>query len=173
MMTAPVTASAQTQSTEEESPTVASTSGNRIFYGFNLGSAEWADGASKTYDCGFVSYPFDLAEKGTVHYSYLSQPTVGAFAGCGKDGILYAALYEYGQAPVPTDFVAYNTFNGALDVIGRWNPEQSDFKPQDMTYDPVSGKIYAMGFGGNEGGLYEVDVTTAKFTKVCSTNVGG
>ena len=28
--------------------------GNRVFYGFNLGSAEWADGAGKTYDCGFV-----------------------------------------------------------------------------------------------------------------------
>ena len=173
MITVSHTATAQGQAAGDDSPTIASSSGNRIFYGFNLGSAEWADENGKTYDCGFVSYPFDLSEKGTVHRSYLSEPTVDAFAGCGKDGILYAALYEYTQAPTPTDFVAYNTYNGVLEIVGKWNPEKSNFKPQDMTYDPVSGKIYAMGFGDGDGGLYEVDVTTATFTKVCSTNVGG
>ena len=68
--------------------------GNRVFYGFNLGSSEWAEGAKK-YDCGFVSYPFDLSEKGTVLHSYLFSPNTGAYAGGGKDGIIYVALYDY------------------------------------------------------------------------------
>jgi len=142
--------------------------GNRVFYGFNLGSAEWSDGASKTYDCGFVSYPLDLSEEGTVLKSYLPRPTVGAFAGACKDGIIYAALYEYGFSPMPTDLVAYNIYNGTEKVIGKWNPEQTNFKPLDMTYDAVSDKMYAIA-----DGLYEVDLNTATFTKICPLNSGG
>lgn len=150
--------------------------GNRVFYGFNLGSAEWSDGAAKTYDCGFVSYPFDLSEKGTVLDSYLSSPNTGAYAGGGKDGIIYAVLYEYTtstEQPTATDLVSYNTYNGLTEVIGKWNPEQTGFKPQDMTYDPVSGKMYSLGFDNGVSGLYEVDLTNATFTHICDLQGGG
>lgn len=150
--------------------------GNRVFYGFNLGSAEWADGAGKTYDCGFVSYPFDLSEKGTVLHSYLFSPNTGAYAGGGKDGIIYVALYDYTtstQQPTATDLVAYNTYNGTIESIGKWNPDQTNFKPQDMTYDAVSGKMYSLGFENGVSGLYEVDLTNATFTHLCDLQGGG
>lgn len=149
--------------------------GNRVIYGFNLGSAEWADGPAKTYDCGFVSYPFDLSEKGTVLQSYLSRPTTGVYAGAGVEGIIYACEYDYSTStsmPEPGDFVAYNTFNGLVERIGPWNPEKTSFKPSDMTYNVADGKIYAVGYE-NGGGLYEVDPTTGKFTLVCPIQSGG
>lgn len=150
--------------------------GNRVFYGFNIGSAEWADGGSKTYDCGFVSYPFDLSENGTVLKSYLDSPSTGAYAGAAKDGILYAVLYDYTtstEQPTATNIVGYNIYNGTLEIVGQWNPEQTGFKPQDMTYDPVSDKIYALGYDSGFGGLYELDLNTAKFNLICETAAGG
>jgi len=150
--------------------------GNRVFYGFNLGSAEWADGLAKQYDCGFVSYPFDLSETGTVLKSYLPTPSTGAYAGAGKDGIVYAALYDYTTAtmqPIAGDLVAYNTYNGTEEHIGKWNPNQTNFKPQDMTYDAVSGKMYSLGYDNGSSGLYEVNLSTAEFTLVCELKGGG
>lgn len=155
---------------------MAAAPGNRVFYGFNLGSAEWADGASKTYDCGFVSYPFDLSENGTVLHSYLSSPSTGAYAGAGKDGVLYVVMYDYTtstEQPTATDLMAYNTYNGLLESVGKWNPDQTSFKPQDMTYDAVSGNMYAIGYDNGVSSLYTVDLTNAKFTPVCELEEGG
>lgn len=149
--------------------------GNRVIYGFNVGSAEWED-ETKDYDCGFVSYPFDLSDTGTVLHSYLSSPNTAAYAGAGKDGILYAVLYDFTNStmqPTATDVVAYNTYNGTLETIGKWNPEQTAFKPQDMTYDYVSGKMYAVGYDSGMGGLYELDLTNGKFTLICEMQGGG
>ena len=148
--------------------------GNRVFYGFNLGSAEWADG-EKTYDCGFVSYPFDLSERGTVLKSYLPTPNVGVFAGAGIEGIIYACEYIYSSSssqPEPSDFVAYNTFNGTIERIGKWNPEGTSFKPSDMTYSVADGKLYAIGYE-NGSGLYEVNPETGEFTLICNLTSGG
>ena len=145
--------------------------GNRVIYGFNMGSAEWADpSVGKLYDCGFVSYPFDLSDNGTVLHSYLSAPTTGVYAGAGIEGVIYACEYTYTtstQQPIATDLVAYNVFNGKLERIGQWNPEQSDFKPSDMTYDVANGKMYAVGFHDSRSAIYELDVNTAVFTEVC------
>lgn len=154
---------------------LAAAPGNRVFYGFNLGSAEWKDEV-KAYDCGFVSYPFDLSEKGTVLHSYLDQTSVGAYAGGGKDGIVYVVLYEYTtstEQPKATDLMAYNTYNGLLESVGQWNPEQTAFKPQDMTYDAVSGNMYAIGYENGVSALYTVDLSTAKFDKVVNLQIGG
>lgn len=145
--------------------------GNRVIYGFNMGSAEWADATiGKTYDCGFVSYPFDLSEEGTVLHSYLPTPSTGVYAGTGVEGIIYACEYIYTtstQQPQATDLVAYNVYSGKLERIGQWNPNQTDLKPSDMTYDMVSGKLYAVGFANSRSSIYEVDMNTAAFTRVC------
>ena len=145
--------------------------GNRVIYGYNLGSAEWADvSPNKTYDCGFVSYPFDLSDTGTVLHSYLSSPTTGVYAGTGKEGIIYACEYTYStstQQPVATDLVAYNVFNGKLERIGKWNPEQTDLKPSDMTYDIKNDKVYAVAFHDSRSGIYEVNLETAGFSLLC------
>lgn len=149
--------------------------GNRVIYGFNLASAEWADGPAKRYDCGFVSYPFDLSEKGTVLESYLPTPTKAVYAGAGIDGIIYACEYNYSTStsqPEASDFVAYNVFNGTLERIGKWNPENTSFKPSDMTYSVADGKLYAVGFM-NGSGLYEVNPATGEFTLICSLPAGG
>lgn len=148
--------------------------GNRVFYGFNLGSAEWAD-SEKTYDCGFVSYPFDLSERGTVLMSYYSNQNVGVYAGAGIDGIIYACEYIYSKStsmPEPSDFVAYNIFNGTLERIGKWNPEMTAMKPSDMTYSVADGKLYAICYD-NGSGLYEVNPETGEFTLICSLVAGG
>lgn len=138
--------------------------GNRVIYGFNRASGEWAS-ETKEYDCGFVSYPFDLSETGTVLKSYLDNPNVSIYAGAAIDGIFYGCEYEFvtsTQQPTALDLVSYNIYNGHKEHIGQWNPEQSYLKPSDMTYNPVDGKLYAMGFDG-ESGLYEVDITTGQF----------
>lgn len=148
--------------------------GGRVFYGFNLGSAEWSPDY-RGYDCGFVSYPFDLKGEGTVLNSFLPTPTRAVYAGAGIDGVIYACEYEYASStsmPEPTDFISYNTVNGSLRRIGKWNPEGSSFKPSDMTYSIKDDKLYAIGFE-NGTGLYEVDRNTGEFTKICSLSAGG
>lgn len=154
--------------------------GNRVFYGFSLGSAEFADN-NKEYDFGFVSYPFDPTENdaeifGDMLNSYYDHPYLGIFAGAGVDGLIYACEYEVAgimMQPQAGDLVVYNTFNGTKEIIGQWNPGQTDFKPQDMSWSEKDGKMYAVGFEDSRSGLYELDLNTAKFTKICNINGGG
>ena len=152
----------------------AATPGNRVFYGYNLGSEEWAEGF-KTYDCGFVSYPFDLSADGKVLKSYLSTPSKAVYAGAGIEGGIYAYEYEYSSStsmPEPTDFVSYNTINGVYTRIAKWNEAKTNFKPSDMTYSIKDDKLYAVGY--DEGsGLYEVDRNTGAFTLVCPLTEAG
>ncbi|MDE6338325.1 MAG: choice-of-anchor J domain-containing protein, partial [Muribaculaceae bacterium] len=152
--------------------------GNRVCYAYTLGSAEFAD-ATKDYDYGFVAYPFDPSEDdaeitGTMLDSYYADHSKGVFAGAGVDGILYACEYTMASgAPVPSDFVMYNTFNGTKESIGLWNPMYTAFKPQDMTWSEKDQKMYALGFEQGTSALYEVDLNTAKFTLVCYIKNGG
>ncbi|MDE6339249.1 MAG: choice-of-anchor J domain-containing protein [Muribaculaceae bacterium] len=154
--------------------------GNRVFYGFTLGSAEFADD-TKEYDFGFVSYPFDPTEKdaeifGDMMKSYYDNPNLGIFAGAGVDGLIYACEYEAAgimMQPEAGDLVVYNTFNGTKESIGKWNPEQTDFKPQDMSWSEKDGKMYAIGYENSQSGLYVLDLENAKFTKICNVNGGG
>lgn len=154
--------------------------GNRVFYGFSLGSAEFAD-ATKEYDYGFVSYPFDPTEDdaeifGKMLDSYYENPSVGVYAGTGVNGLIYACEYSASgvmMQPQPGDMVVYNTFNGTKEIIGQWNPENTDFKPQDMTWSEKDGKMYAVGFSQSKSGLYEVDIKNAKFKFLCNLTGGG
>lgn len=151
--------------------------GNRTFYAFTLGSAEFADG-TKDYDYGFVAYPFDPTEEDAEIYgemldSYYDSQNVGVYAGAGVDGLLYACEYSSSGAmmqPVAGNLVVYNTINGTKEIIGQWNPENTDFKPQDMAWSEKDGKMYAVGYEKSQSGLYELDLKTAKFTKLCDLN---
>ena len=153
--------------------------GNRTMYAFTLGSAEFAD-ATKDYDYGFVSYPFDPTEEDTEIYgemldSYYGTPNVGVYAGAGVDGLIYACEYSASGSmmqPVAGNLVVYNTINGLKEIIGNWNPENTDFKPQDLSWSEKDGKMYAIGFEKSQSGLYELDLKTAKFTKLCDVYNG-
>ena len=154
--------------------------GNRTMYAFTLGTAELAN-ENIEYDWGFVSYPFDPTETdgyvgATMLQSYSETPTRGIYAGAGVDGLIYACEYEAAglmESPVPTYFVVYNTFNGLREEIGLWNPEQTDFKVQDMTWSEKDQKMYAVGYEKSSFGLYEVDLKTGKFTFLGKPANGG
>ncbi|MDE7181072.1 MAG: choice-of-anchor J domain-containing protein [Muribaculaceae bacterium] len=154
--------------------------GNRVFYGFTLGSAEFAT-ESRPYDYGFVKYPFNPSDEdaeilGDLLDSYYDTPFVGVYAGTGVDGLIYACEYEFyssTSAPTATNLVVYNTFNGLKEAVGPWNPDQTDFKPQDMAWSKKDGKMYAIGFESSRSGLYEVDINSGKFTKLCNITNGG
>ena len=155
---------------------ITATHGNRVIYGYSMGSAEFA--TADGYDCGFVHYPFNPAQeggliKGEVLDSYLDSSYIGVYAGTGVEGLLYAVEYEFTTSltqPMATNLVCYNVFNGLKEVIGQWNPDQTDFKPQDMSYNEADGKIYAVGYEGSQSGLYTLDPSTAKFTLVTKLN---
>ena len=148
--------------------------GERVIYGYSMGSAEF--NTEKGYDTGFVMYPFDPSEsngyfEGEMLESYLDTPYVGVYAGTGVEGLLYAVEYEFSTSltqPLATNLVCYNVFNGSKEVIGQWNPGQTDFKPQDMSYNEKDGKIYAVGFEESRSGLYTLDLNSATFTLVCN-----
>lgn len=152
--------------------------GNRVFYAFTLGSAEFAD-ETKDYDYGFVAYPFDPSDNeaeflGTILNSYYADHNKGVFAGAGVDGIIYACEYTMvSGAPVPSDFIRYNTFNGTKESLGLWNPMYTGFKPQDMTWCEADQKMYALGFEQGTSALYEVDLSNGKFTRMCDIKNGG
>lgn len=154
--------------------------GNRVFYGFTLGSAEFAD-AEKEYDYGFVSYPFDPTEDDAEIYgdmlnSYYDSKGVGVYAGAGVDGLIYACEYVVTGSMMPPqagNLIVYNTFNGLKESIGMWNPDQTDFKPQDMSWSEKEGKMYAVGYESSASGLYTLDLETAKFTRLCTIGNGG
>ncbi|MDE7414629.1 MAG: choice-of-anchor J domain-containing protein [Muribaculaceae bacterium] len=154
--------------------------GNRVFYGFSLGSAEFADG-TKDYDYGFVSYPFDPTESeaeifGKILDSYYDTPSTGVFAAAGVDGLIYACEYTVSgtmSSPIPGDLVVYNTFNGLKETIGSWERPGTNFKPQDMSWSEKDRKMYAVGFEGGQSGLYELDLKTAEFSKICTIMNGG
>lgn len=154
--------------------------GNRVFYGFSLGSAEFAD-ETKTYDFGFVSYPFDPAASeaefyGNILDSYYSTPSVGVFAGAGIEGIIYACEYAAAgvmTSPVPGNLVKFNTFNGTKEIIGEWSGETPSFKPQDLAWSEKDSKMYAIGYENSASGLYELDLSTAKFKLINKITNGG
>ncbi len=152
--------------------------GNRTFYAFTLGSAEFADD-TKDYDYGFVSYPFDPTETdgeffGTILNSYYENHNIGSFAAAGVDGIIYSCEYTVASgAPVSSFMVKYNTFNGTKEIIGLWNPMWTSFRPQDMTWSEKDQKMYALGFEQGTSSLFEVDLETAEFTKICDIKNGG
>ena len=153
---------------------------NRQFFAYTLGSAEFAD-ETKDYDYGFVAYPFNPSESdasilGTLLNSYMENGSAyrGVYAAAGVNGLIYACEYEIvSGAPAPGNFVVYNTFNGSKEIIGRWNPNWTDFKPQDMTWCEKDQKMYATGFGNSVGGLYEVDLKTGLFTRLTGVTNGG
>ena len=152
--------------------------GNRKIYGYSMGSAEFQN--EQGYDCGFVAYPFDPSEKdaefwGEMLDSYLDTPNTGVYAGTGVEGLLYVVEYEFSTSltqPMATNLVCYNIFNGTREVIGQWNPDQTDFKPQDMSYNEKDGKIYAVGFERSQSGLYTLDINTATFTRIATLQTG-
>ncbi|MDE7441080.1 MAG: choice-of-anchor J domain-containing protein [Muribaculaceae bacterium] len=156
---------------------ITATPGNRVIYGYSMGSAEFTE-TNQGYDCGFIAYPFNPNEDGgeidgEMLNSYLDTPYIGVYAGTGVEGLLYVVEYEFSTSltqPMATNLVCYNVFNGIKEIIGQWNPEQTDFKPQDMSYNEADGKIYAVGYEGSQSGLYVLDPSTAKFTKLYTLN---
>ncbi|MCI9285579.1 MAG: hypothetical protein HFJ91_07265 [Muribaculaceae bacterium] len=144
--------------------TETATQAQRPFYGFYITNADF--GA----DYGFAKDNFTFSEAPELILNYANLNGASVYAGAAVDGIYYVAQYRYVSSmeqPRPIDLASYNIYNGRLTNIGPWNPEGNDFKPQDMTYDYVSQKMYAIGFDGQTG-LYEVDLTTGAFTKKCT-----
>jgi len=143
---------------------------HRPFYGYFTNNAIF-----QPMQWGIALQYFDEPEATQLIYDYGAGNKFGVYAGTGVDGILYFCEYEFVsllEQPQPRNLVTYNTFNGRRTEIGKWNPDDSQFKPVDMTYDYTSGKMYAIGFEDGLSGLYEVNTETAVFTKLCSVKQG-
>ena len=140
--------------------------GNRDFYGFFLGNETYTNANGSQY--GFTRQTF--ASPGTNELIYEFTDNMGMYAATAIDGVFYGVPYIYSSSitmPEPKPFFSYNIYTGHYEEIGDWNPEKSQFKPQDMTYDLANDRLLAVGFDPEyRSCVYDVDRNTGKFTRI-------
>lgn len=140
--------------------------GNRDFYGFFLGNAIYTNADETRY--GFGRQTFAQLDANELLYDFTNN--VGVYAGTGVDGVLYVAPYQFSSSiamPDPLPLMAYNIYTGQCTEVGAWNPENTQFKPQDMTYDVANDRMLALGFDPQtQSSIYEVNMQTGQFTPI-------
>ncbi len=140
--------------------------GDRDFYGFFLSNMSYTNVDESAV--GFTKQTFNaLDENEMFHQIGVNQ---GVYAATAIDGIYYVIPYLYASSlsqPTPLPMYTYNIYTGRKEEVGQWNPEGSDLKIQDMTYDRANDRLLAIAFQPQTGSvLYEIDRKTAQMTPI-------
>lgn len=147
--------------------------GNRDVYGFFLSNGAFTNASENQY--GFSHFTFD--EPGRNELLQEMKDNKGVYAATAVDGLFYAIPYQFESSlsmPEPLPVLTYNVYTGVSEELGNWNPEKTQFKPQDLSYDIANDRLLAVGFDPEKGsGIYTVDRKTGAFTHLVSIPVTG
>lgn len=142
---------------------------HRLVYGFYL-----RNNALDGY--GVVSTYLDQLDRCDMVYSFTDTDNEAVYAGAAVDDIWYGIGYKFLMTGPPEVgyFMKINLKTGERTNITKWDDgDEYGWRAQDMTYNYADKKMYCIGFEMGISALYEVNLETAEFTKVCEFKYNG